>query len=86
MFSRNIPDESICDPDHDGDPNLVVLRLENNYIDSKKISPSAFSCVHAPSSVILKPQKAKWVTRIKNKTVQKLGKAVFRNKHVIKQV
>ncbi|CAF89734.1 unnamed protein product, partial [Tetraodon nigroviridis] len=56
---RSVPEESICDPDREGDPNLVVLRLENNYIDSKKISPSAFSCVHAPSSVILKPQKTK---------------------------
>ncbi|XP_029681879.1 extracellular matrix protein 2 [Takifugu rubripes] len=56
---RRVPEESICDPDKDGDPNLVVLRLENNYIDSKTISPTAFSCVHATSSVILKPQKTK---------------------------
>lgn len=73
-FSRTVPDESICDPDHNGDPNLVVLRLENNYIDSKKISPTAFSCVHASSSVILKPQKTKWITFIKNKIIQRKKK------------
>lgn len=58
-FPRSVAAGSICDPDLQGDPNLVVLRLENNYIDSRKISPTAFSCAHASSSVILKPQKTK---------------------------
>nr|XP_046236662.1 extracellular matrix protein 2 [Scatophagus argus] len=56
---RSISDESICDPNHDGDATLVALRLENNYIDPQKISPTAFSCVRSSSSVILKPQKTK---------------------------
>lgn len=56
---RNIPDDSICDPDHRGDATLVALRLENNYIDPQKVSRTAFSCIRASSSVILKPQKTK---------------------------
>ncbi|XP_053298719.1 extracellular matrix protein 2 isoform X4 [Pleuronectes platessa] len=55
---RSIRDESICDPNHSGDSTLVALRLENNYIDPQKVSPSAFSCVRASSSVVLKPQQA----------------------------
>nr|XP_043879902.1 extracellular matrix protein 2 isoform X1 [Solea senegalensis] len=55
---RSIPDESICDPNHSGDSTLVALRLENNYIDPQKISPTAFSCVRSSSSVTLKPQKS----------------------------
>ncbi|XP_054640303.1 extracellular matrix protein 2 isoform X2 [Dunckerocampus dactyliophorus] len=56
---RSIPDEGICDPDHSGDSTLVALRLENNLIDAKKISPTAFSCVRSSSSVVLKPQRTK---------------------------
>ncbi|XP_028263084.1 extracellular matrix protein 2 isoform X2 [Parambassis ranga] len=56
---RSIADESICDPDNSGDATLVALRLDNNYIDPKKVSPSAFSCVRSSSSVVLKPQKTK---------------------------
>uniref|UniRef100_A0A3B4WXH0 Extracellular matrix protein 2 n=1 Tax=Seriola lalandi dorsalis TaxID=1841481 RepID=A0A3B4WXH0_SERLL len=56
---RSIPDESICDPNHNGDSTLVALRLENNNIDPQKISPTAFSCVRSSSSVVLKPQKTK---------------------------
>ncbi|KAE8298803.1 Extracellular matrix protein 2 Matrix glycoprotein SC1/ECM2 Precursor [Larimichthys crocea] len=56
---RSIPDEGICDPNHNGDATLVALRLENNYLDPQKISPTAFSCVRSSSSVILKPQKTK---------------------------
>ncbi|XP_026162385.1 extracellular matrix protein 2 isoform X2 [Mastacembelus armatus] len=56
---RSITDEGICDPNHSGDSTLVTLRLENNYIDPQKISPSAFSCVRSSSSVVLKPQKTK---------------------------
>ncbi|XP_060925605.1 extracellular matrix protein 2 [Limanda limanda] len=54
---RSIPEESICDPNHSGDSTLVALRLENNFIDPQKVSPSAFSCVCASSSVVLKPQQ-----------------------------
>nr|XP_019952201.1 PREDICTED: extracellular matrix protein 2 isoform X3 [Paralichthys olivaceus] len=55
---RSIPDESICDPNHNGDSTLVALRLENNYIDPQNVSPTAFSCVRASSSVVLKPQQS----------------------------
>ncbi|XP_065811267.1 extracellular matrix protein 2 isoform X3 [Labrus bergylta] len=54
---RSIPEEGICDPNLSGESTLVAVRLENNYIDPKKISPSAFSCVRSSSSVVLKPQK-----------------------------
>lgn len=57
---RSIPDEGLCDPNHSGDSTLVALRLENNYIDPQKISPTAFSCVRSSSSVVIKPQKTKW--------------------------
>ncbi|XP_029358503.1 extracellular matrix protein 2 [Echeneis naucrates] len=56
---RSIPDEGICDQNHNGDSTLVALRLENNYIDAQKVSPKAFSCVRSSSSVVLKPQKTK---------------------------
>ncbi|XP_059185869.1 extracellular matrix protein 2 [Centropristis striata] len=54
---RSIPEEGICDPNSSGDSTLVALRLENNYIDPQKISPTAFSCVRSSSSVVLKPQR-----------------------------
>uniref|UniRef100_A0A8C6TSF8 Extracellular matrix protein 2 n=1 Tax=Neogobius melanostomus TaxID=47308 RepID=A0A8C6TSF8_9GOBI len=47
---------SLCDPGLNGEGTLVALRLDNNFIDPDTISPSAFSCVRAPSSVVLKPQ------------------------------
>ncbi|XP_075952365.1 extracellular matrix protein 2 [Anarhichas minor] len=56
---RSVSDESICDPNHSGDSTMVALRLENNYMDPQKISPTAFSCVRSASSVVLKPQKTK---------------------------
>ncbi|KAM4740997.1 extracellular matrix protein 2 isoform 2-T2 [Anableps anableps] len=54
---RSIPEESICDPDRHEETTLVALRMENNYIDPKEVSPSAFSCLRSASSVVLKPQK-----------------------------
>ncbi|RVE73382.1 hypothetical protein OJAV_G00049590 [Oryzias javanicus] len=56
---RSVPDDSICDPDGSGENTLVAVRLENNFIDSNKISPTAFSCIRAASSVVLKPQRGK---------------------------
>ncbi|XP_061796547.2 extracellular matrix protein 2 isoform X1 [Nerophis lumbriciformis] len=56
---RSIPEESICDPEQNGDSTLVALRLENNLLDGKNISPRAFSCVRSSSSVVLKPQITK---------------------------
>lgn len=72
MFSRSIPDESICDPNQSGDSTLLALRLENNYIDPQKVSPTAFSCVRASSSVVLKPQKTKWLVSETLKTKRHL--------------
>ncbi|XP_010765183.1 extracellular matrix protein 2 isoform X3 [Notothenia coriiceps] len=56
---RSIPDEGICDPNHSGDSTMVALRLEYNFIDPQRLSPTAFSCVRSSSSVVLKPQKTK---------------------------
>ncbi|XP_066553951.1 extracellular matrix protein 2 isoform X4 [Amia ocellicauda] len=56
---RNFGLDAFCDPANDEDSNLVTLRLENNYIDSRKISPIAFTCIRSYSSVVLKPQKIK---------------------------
>lgn len=56
---RNFAEDAICDPLNVGDAYIVALRLENNYIDLRKTSPTAFSCVRSYSSVVLKPQKAK---------------------------
>ncbi|XP_076012949.1 extracellular matrix protein 2 [Genypterus blacodes] len=56
---RSIPDDGICNPDQSGDSTLVTLQIENNYIDPEKISPTSFSCVHSPSSVVLNPQRSK---------------------------
>ncbi|KAK1900756.1 Extracellular matrix protein 2 [Dissostichus eleginoides] len=56
---RSIPDEGICDPNHSGDSTMVALRLENNFIDPQRMSPTAFSCVRSSSSVVLRPQKTK---------------------------
>lgn len=80
MSFRSIPDDSICAPEHNGDATLVALRLENNYINPLKVSPTAFSCVRSSSSVILKPQKTKWsgITRDKNKdTLTLLSQTIF---------
>ncbi|KAM4583266.1 extracellular matrix protein 2 isoform 1-T1 [Fundulus diaphanus] len=54
---RSIPEDSICDPEQQEEATLVALRMENNYIDPDKVSPSAFYCVRSASSVVLKPQK-----------------------------
>ncbi|XP_051550174.1 extracellular matrix protein 2 isoform X2 [Myxocyprinus asiaticus] len=56
---RHINEDAICDPLNDNDSHLVALRLENNFIDSRKIPPTAFSCVRSYSSVVLKPQRIK---------------------------
>ncbi|XP_041945204.1 extracellular matrix protein 2 isoform X1 [Alosa sapidissima] len=56
---RNIAEDSICDPINEEDSQLVALRLENNYLDLRKIPPTTFSCVRSYSSVVLRPQKIK---------------------------
>ncbi|XP_044157682.1 extracellular matrix protein 2 isoform X1 [Bufo gargarizans] len=49
----------ICSADEEGDSNIEYLHLENNYINTREISPYAFSCIRSYASVILKPQKVK---------------------------
>ncbi|XP_065100575.1 extracellular matrix protein 2 [Paramisgurnus dabryanus] len=56
---RHISEDAICDPLNEEDSHLVALRLENNFLDQRKIPPTAFSCVRSYSSVVLKPQKIK---------------------------
>ncbi|XP_041080942.1 extracellular matrix protein 2-like isoform X2 [Polyodon spathula] len=56
---RNFEEHSICDAFNTDDSKIVALRLENNYIDTRRISRTAFSCVRSYSSVVLKPQKIK---------------------------
>ncbi|XP_074861909.1 extracellular matrix protein 2 [Carettochelys insculpta] len=41
------------------DSRLEHLHLENNYINTRDLSPYAFSCIRSYSSVVLKPQKIK---------------------------
>uniref|UniRef100_A0A3B4AWH1 Extracellular matrix protein 2 n=1 Tax=Periophthalmus magnuspinnatus TaxID=409849 RepID=A0A3B4AWH1_9GOBI len=53
---RRIPEDSLCDPGLNGEGTLVAVHLDNNFIDPDTVSPSAFSCVRASSSVVLKPQ------------------------------
>ncbi|KAL4655835.1 extracellular matrix protein 2 isoform X2 [Arapaima gigas] len=55
----NFEEESICDPLSNEDSSLVILRLENNFINMRNISPTSFSCIISYSSVVLKPQKIK---------------------------
>ncbi|XP_016138139.1 extracellular matrix protein 2 [Sinocyclocheilus grahami] len=56
---RHISEDAICDPLNENDSHLVALRLENNFLDPRKIPPTAFSCVRSYSSVVLKPQRIK---------------------------
>ncbi|XP_069823289.1 extracellular matrix protein 2 isoform X2 [Dendropsophus ebraccatus] len=49
----------ICNAEDEWDSNIEYLHLENNYINTREISPYAFSCIRSYSSVILKPQKVK---------------------------
>ncbi|XP_038596078.1 extracellular matrix protein 2 [Tachyglossus aculeatus] len=56
---RSVPPERICNSEDDGDSSLEHLHLENNYINTREISPYAFSCIRSYSSIVLKPQKIK---------------------------
>ncbi|KAL1251600.1 hypothetical protein QQF64_019396 [Cirrhinus molitorella] len=56
---RHISEDAICDPMNEDDSHLVAVRLENNFLDPRKIPPTAFSCVRSYSSVVLKPQRIK---------------------------
>ncbi|NXD72611.1 ECM2 protein, partial [Eolophus roseicapillus] len=69
---RTVPPERICkahlndDDVHDNseeeeteDSRLEHVHLENNYINTRQLSPHAFSCIRSYCSVVLKPQKSK---------------------------
>uniref|UniRef100_G3VG42 Extracellular matrix protein 2 n=2 Tax=Sarcophilus harrisii TaxID=9305 RepID=G3VG42_SARHA len=54
---RNMPLNSVCDTRVAQDSNLTSMHLENNLIDPRQIPPTAFSCIKAYQSVVLKPQQ-----------------------------
>nr|XP_060615734.1 uncharacterized protein LOC132765469 [Anolis sagrei ordinatus] len=54
---RNIPLNSVCDTRVAEDSNIVSMHLENNLIDRRRIPPTAFSCIKAYHSVVLRPQQ-----------------------------
>ncbi|XP_074058557.1 extracellular matrix protein 2-like [Macrotis lagotis] len=54
---RHVPLNSVCDTRVTQDSNLVSMHLENNFIDRRQIPPTAFSCIKAYHSVVLKPQQ-----------------------------
>ncbi|XP_064310279.1 extracellular matrix protein 2 [Phalacrocorax carbo] len=69
---RTVPPERICRPHINDDDNhdnseeeeneesrLEHVHLENNYINTRQLSPHAFSCIRSYCSVVLKPQKTK---------------------------
>ncbi|NWU43446.1 ECM2 protein, partial [Hylia prasina] len=68
---RTVPPERICrthtnhEDQHDHseeeneDSHLEHVHLENNYINTRQLSPHSFSCIRSYCSVVLKPQKTK---------------------------
>ncbi|NXU59595.1 ECM2 protein, partial [Turnix velox] len=69
---RTVPPERICGThinDDDGhedseedeheESRLEHVHLENNYINTRQLSPHAFPCIRSYCSVVLKPQKRK---------------------------
>ncbi|XP_062923648.1 extracellular matrix protein 2 [Mobula hypostoma] len=56
---RNIQLDSICSGNDEDDSNIRTLHLENNYINTRRIAPTAFSCIELHSTVVLTPQKVK---------------------------
>ncbi|NXG04436.1 ECM2 protein, partial [Sakesphorus luctuosus] len=70
---RTVPPERICrtrishdhhdtseeEEEDSEDSRLEHVHLENNYINTRKLSPHSFSCIRSYCSVVLKPQKTK---------------------------
>ncbi|NXR35128.1 ECM2 protein, partial [Zosterops hypoxanthus] len=68
---RTVPPERICrtqtnhedEQDHSEEENedshLEHIHLENNYINTRQLSPHSFSCIRSYCSIVLKPQKTK---------------------------
>uniref|UniRef100_A0A8C5UBW4 Extracellular matrix protein 2 n=1 Tax=Malurus cyaneus samueli TaxID=2593467 RepID=A0A8C5UBW4_9PASS len=55
---RTVPPERICREENE-DSHLEHVHLENNYINTRQLSPHSFSCIRSYCSVVLKPQKTK---------------------------
>ncbi|XP_055504246.1 extracellular matrix protein 2-like isoform X2 [Leucoraja erinacea] len=58
-FIRNVQLEAVCNANDEEDSNIRTLHLDNNYINTRRIPPTAFSCIELYSAVILTPQKVK---------------------------
>ncbi|NXF65128.1 ECM2 protein, partial [Ciccaba nigrolineata] len=69
---RTVPPERICrthtndddvhensEEEENEESRLEHVHLENNYINTRQLSPHAFSCIRSYCSVVLKPQKIK---------------------------
>ncbi|XP_074814307.1 extracellular matrix protein 2 isoform X4 [Natator depressus] len=62
---RSVVNDDSVDADNNDDEEEVEdsrlehLHLENNFINTRELSPYAFSCIRSYSSVVLKPQKIK---------------------------
>ncbi|KAM5148716.1 extracellular matrix protein 2 [Mantella aurantiaca] len=54
---KTVSPNCICNLEDDRDSKIKYLHLENNYINTREISPYSFSCIRSFSNVILKPQK-----------------------------
>uniref|UniRef100_A0A8D0LA75 Extracellular matrix protein 2-like n=1 Tax=Sphenodon punctatus TaxID=8508 RepID=A0A8D0LA75_SPHPU len=54
---RHVPLNSVCDTRVSEDSSLVSMHLEQNLIDRRRIPPTAFSCIKAYHSVVLRPQQ-----------------------------
>ncbi|XP_044299603.1 extracellular matrix protein 2-like [Varanus komodoensis] len=54
---RHIPLNSVCDTRVAEDSSIISMHLENNLIDRRRIPPTAFSCIKAYHSVVLRPQQ-----------------------------
>ncbi|KAM6413841.1 extracellular matrix protein 2 [Rhynochetos jubatus] len=69
---RTVPPERICrihtndddvhensEEEENEESRLEHVHLENNYINTRQLSPHSFSCIRSYCSVVLKPQKTK---------------------------
>ncbi|NWQ88859.1 ECM2 protein, partial [Burhinus bistriatus] len=69
---RTVPPERICrthindddvhensEEEENEESRLEHVHLEHNYINTRQLSPHAFSCIRSYCSVVLKPQKTK---------------------------
>lgn len=57
LSGRHVALNSVCDTRVSEDSNIVSVHLENNLIYRRRVPPTAFSCIKAYHSVILRPQQ-----------------------------